>query len=145
MVKVWLGGWNFFLQFESSVAAHIETDTSLVLPCVSSLYVVLPDCDYVWVKHSELLPSMNVSNSGQRLRGPPPNGTPMIPGARPTLDQRNGSGVSGVNGGSTANERNPSGTQMSRAEKFEDEKRRIIESCFGKKEPDGSSEFMINM
>jgi len=27
---------------------------------------------------------------------------------------------------------------MSRAEKFEDEKRRIIESCFGKKEPDGS-------
>lgn len=27
---------------------------------------------------------------------------------------------------------------MSRAEKFEDEKKRIIESCFGKKETDGS-------
>ena len=27
---------------------------------------------------------------------------------------------------------------MSRAERFEDEKRRIIESCFGKKDPDGS-------
>jgi hypothetical protein len=27
---------------------------------------------------------------------------------------------------------------MSRAERFEDEKRRIIESCFGKKDEDGS-------
>ncbi len=27
---------------------------------------------------------------------------------------------------------------MSRAERFEDEKRRIIDSCFGKKGPDGS-------
>lgn len=84
---------------------------------------------------------MNANNSGQRLRGPPPNGVPMIPGARPTLDQRNGSGVSGVNAASAGSDRNPSGTQMSRAEKFEDEKRRIIETCFGKKEPDGSSEF----
>ena len=81
---------------------------------------------------------MNVSNSGQRLRGPP-NGAPLIPGARPNLDQRNGSGLSGVNAASAASDRNASGTQMSRAEKFEDEKRRIIESCFGKKEPDGSS------
>lgn len=31
------------------------------------------------------------------------------------------------------------GTLMSRAEKFEDEKGRIIESCFGKRETDGSS------
>lgn len=31
------------------------------------------------------------------------------------------------------------GTLMSRAEKFEDEKKRIIESCFGKRETDGSS------
>lgn len=82
---------------------------------------------------------MNVSNSGQRLRGPPPNGAPLIPGARPTLDQRNGSGLSGVNTAPAASDRSASGTQMSRAEKFEDEKRRIIESCFGKKEPDGSS------
>ena len=82
---------------------------------------------------------MNVSNSGQRLRGPPPNGAPLIPGARPSLDQRNGSGPSGANTTSGASDRSVSGTQMSRAEKFEDEKRRIIESCFGKKEPDGSS------
>lgn len=38
------------------------------------------------------------------------------------------------NGGSAS-----TGAAMSRAEKFEDEKRRIVESCFGKKEPDGSS------
>jgi exocyst complex component 1 len=38
----------------------------------------------------------------------------------------NGSG--GVNGSNG----------MSRAERFEDEKRRIIDSCFGKKEEDGS-------
>jgi hypothetical protein len=30
--------------------------------------------------------------------------------------------------------------QKSRAELFEDEKRRIIESCFAKKEPDGACE-----
>ena len=30
------------------------------------------------------------------------------------------------------------GSFMSRAEKFEDEKRRIIESCFAKKGPDGT-------
>ena len=79
---------------------------------------------------------MNASNSGQRLRGPPPNGAPLIPSARPNLDQRNGSGLSAVN---AASDRIAPVTQMSRAEKFEDEKRRIIESCFGKKEPDGSS------
>jgi hypothetical protein len=31
------------------------------------------------------------------------------------------------------------GNVMSRAEKFEDEKRRIIESCFAKKGPDGNT------
>ena len=82
---------------------------------------------------------MNVSNSGQRLRGAP-NGAPLGPGARPIQDQRSGSGLSVIHGASAASDRNTSGTQMSRAEKFEDEKRRIIESCFGKKEPDGSSE-----
>ena len=30
---------------------------------------------------------------------------------------------------------------MSRAERFEDEKRRIIDSCFNKKDEDGSSEY----
>jgi exocyst complex component 1 len=29
---------------------------------------------------------------------------------------------------------------MSRAERFEDEKRRIIDSCFGKRDEDGSCE-----
>jgi hypothetical protein len=37
-------------------------------------------------------------------------------------------GPGGVNGGAG----------MSKAEKFEDEKRRIIDSCFGKKDEDGS-------
>ena len=81
---------------------------------------------------------MNVSNSGQRLRGPP-NGAPLGPGGRPIQDQRNGSALSVTNGASAHSDRNASGAQMSRAEKFEDEKKRIIESCFGKKEPDGSS------
>jgi hypothetical protein len=31
---------------------------------------------------------------------------------------------------------------MSRAERFEDEKRRIIDSCFGKKDEDGSCKIM---
>lgn len=30
------------------------------------------------------------------------------------------------------------GREMTRAERFEDEKRRIIESCFGKRDDDGS-------
>lgn len=32
----------------------------------------------------------------------------------------------------------PYGREMSRAEKFEEEKRRIVESCFNKKDVDGS-------
>jgi hypothetical protein len=32
----------------------------------------------------------------------------------------------------------PGGRDMSRAERFEDEKRRIIDSCFNKKDEDGS-------
>jgi hypothetical protein len=31
------------------------------------------------------------------------------------------------------------GRDMSRAERFEDEKRRIIDSCFSKRDDDGSS------
>jgi hypothetical protein len=42
------------------------------------------------------------------------------------MDGENGPG--GVNGNNG----------MTRAERFEDEKRRIIESCFGKKDDDGS-------
>jgi hypothetical protein len=33
----------------------------------------------------------------------------------------------------------PNGREQSRAERFEDEKRRIIDSCFSKKDEDGSS------
>jgi hypothetical protein len=40
----------------------------------------------------------------------------------------------GRNGGFTG----PGEATMSRAEKFEDEKRRIIQSCFSKKDSDGS-------
>lgn len=77
---------------------------------------------------------MNTGNPGQRLRGPS-NGTYMGPGpgSRPTQDQRN------VSSNPTAMSNGNSGQpEMSRAEKFEDEKKRIIESCFGKKEQDGS-------
>jgi len=81
---------------------------------------------------------MNVSNTTQRLRGAPDGA--LGPGGRPIQDNRTGSNNSVVNGASGGRDRNASGPQMSRAEKFEDEKRRIIESCFGKKEPDGASE-----
>ena len=73
---------------------------------------------------------MNPSNS-QRVRGAP-NGAALGAGGRPVQEYRNGSNSSAMNGG-------PAVASMSRAEKFEDEKKRIIETCFGKKEPDGSS------
>lgn len=46
------------------------------------------------------------------------------------MDGSSRSGSGGVNGSDRGG--------MSRAERFEDEKRRIIDSCFGKKDPDGS-------
>ena len=57
-------------------------------------------------------------------RGPPPGSTAEGSGRPPPIAV-NGIPHAPINA-------------MSRAEKFEDEKRRIIESCFGKKEPDGS-------
>ena len=45
------------------------------------------------------------------------------------MDGSYSNGPGGVNG---------SNGTMSRAERFEDEKRRIIESCFSKKDEDGS-------
>ena len=80
-------------------------------------------------------------NPTQRPRGPS-NGAPLGPGPRLVQDQRNASTVSSVSGLSQPmpSDRSNSGAQMSRAERFEDEKRRIIQSCFGKKEPDGSSQ-----
>ena len=83
---------------------------------------------------------MNVSTAGQRPRGFP-NG--LGPGARPVQDHRNGSNMSAVSSASTNDTRNPAGLELSgaeRAERFEDEKKRIIESCFGKKEEDGSGQ-----
>ena len=68
---------------------------------------------------------MSYNDSSPRSRGPP-NGSKPGPNVRPTQEVRNGGPP------------NPS-VHMTRAEKFEDEKRRIIESCFGKKEADGSS------
>ena len=35
----------------------------------------------------------------------------------------------------------PNGREMTRAERFEDEKKRIIDSCFNKKDDDGSSSY----
>ena len=78
---------------------------------------------------------MNVSTAGQRPRGPPSG---LGPGARPVQDHRNGSNISAMSSASANDSRNPPGSEMSRAEIFEDEKKRIIESCFNKKEPDGS-------
>ena len=78
---------------------------------------------------------MNVSTNGQRPRGLP-NG--LGPGARPVQDHRNGSNMSAMSSASANDSRNPPASEMSGAEMFEDEKKRIIESCFGKKEPDGS-------
>lgn len=80
---------------------------------------------------------MNVSTAGQRPRGPP-NG--LGPGGRPVQDHRNGSNISAMSSASANDSRNRSGSEMSRAETFEDEKKRIIESSFAKKEADGSGQ-----
>lgn len=80
---------------------------------------------------------MNVSTAGQRPRGPP-NG--LAPGGRPVQDHRSGSNLSATNSASANDSRTPAGPEMSRAEIFEDEKKRIIESCFNKKEADGSGQ-----
>lgn len=80
---------------------------------------------------------MNSSDYGQRPRAPPAplngvNGVHIPSGARYVQDQRNGNAPP-VQTGAEA------GAQTNRAERFEDEKKRIIESCFSKKEADGSS------
>lgn len=80
---------------------------------------------------------MNVSTAGQRPRGPP-NG--LGPGGRPIPEHRNGSNMSAMSSASASDSRNTQGSEMSRAEIFEDEKKWIIESCFNKKEADGSGQ-----
>lgn len=68
---------------------------------------------------------MNIRDQVQRVRGPA-SGPPSVLGSRPSQESRNAGAGPVV---------------MSRAERFEDEKRRIIDSCFGKKDADGSSRF----
>ncbi|KAK2736840.1 hypothetical protein FQN57_000520 [Myotisia sp. PD_48] len=63
-----------------------------------------------------------------RPRAPPSNASPHKDN-RPGGDPRNGSSPLP----------SPSPSAMSRADKFEDEKRRIIQSCFSKKDNDGST------
>jgi hypothetical protein len=65
-------------------------------------------------------------SSRDRSRVPAPNDVPPHREPRRMGDGRNG-GFAG-----------PGEATMSRAEKFEDEKRRIIQSCFSKKDSDGS-------
>lgn len=64
-------------------------------------------------------------NGRERPRAFPPSGSPAR--GRTPVDGRNGSGGF------------PGSTGMSRAEKFEDEKRRLVQSCFSKRDTDGSS------
>ena len=64
----------------------------------------------------------------------------MPNGARFVHEQRNGMIPPPQHGGENGNL--SSGAQTSRAERFEDEKKRIIESCFGKKEADGSCNYI---
>ncbi|KAI4169355.1 MAG: hypothetical protein LQ343_005748 [Gyalolechia ehrenbergii] len=73
---------------------------------------------------------MNAGGPAQRIREPS-NGNVNGPPVRPPL-QQNGSG-----GGSSGSY--PPKAPMSRAERFEDEKKRIIESCFSKRDADGSA------
>lgn len=63
---------------------------------------------------------MYVSDISQRQRGQP-NGPGL--GGQTASQSQNGAGVSGG---------------MSKAERFENEKKRIIDSCFAKKDTDGS-------
>lgn len=66
-------------------------------------------------------------NGRDRPRGPPSGDLPP-----PQRDPRRG--ADGRNGGMPA----PADSSMSRAEKFEDEKKRIIQSCFARKDNDGT-------
>lgn len=72
---------------------------------------------------------MNAGEPAQRMRGPP-NGNINRPPGQPHMHQNVGNAAN--NGAS------PPRAPMSRAERFEDEKKRIIESCFSKNDPDGS-------
>jgi hypothetical protein len=59
--------------------------------------------------------------------------------SQPPRRPANGAGVDGKLQSDPRNGVGNATAGMSRAEKFEDEKRRFIESCFSKKDNDGSS------
>lgn len=85
---------------------------------------------------------MNTNDPAHRSRGPPAASSASF-SQRAAQDVRNGLSpeiniVSATGVSRNAGTVMSPGTLMSRAEKFEDEKRRIIESCFGKRETDGS-------
>ena len=65
-------------------------------------------------------------NGRERTRMPPGGDTPPLRDPRRGGDGQNGAFDS------------PADSQMSRAERFEDEKRRIIQHCFGKKDKDAA-------
>ncbi|KAI4284463.1 MAG: hypothetical protein L6R35_004911, partial [Caloplaca aegaea] len=72
---------------------------------------------------------MDAREAGQRMRAPPNGNTNSQP--RQVHLQQN-AGSAAVNGS------HPPRPPMSRAERFEDEKKRIIDSCFSKTDTDGS-------
>lgn len=85
---------------------------------------------------------MNPNDPAHRSRGPPVAFSASF-NQRSAQDSRNGVSPQINIVGTTGISRNAGtimspGSLNSRAEKFEDEKRRIIESCFGKREADGS-------
>lgn len=63
---------------------------------------------------------------------------PMAGDTPPLRDPRRPDGRNGAFGA-------PTESSMSRAEKFEDEKRRIIGSCFNKKDNDGSCAWAFSL
>ena len=80
---------------------------------------------------------MSANDFAQRPRGPP---ALVTGGLNPRAAQDNRNGISTTTGiVSSAGASRSAGPPMTRAEKFEDEKKRIVESCFGKREADGSS------
>ncbi|KAI4173572.1 MAG: hypothetical protein LQ346_008406 [Caloplaca aetnensis] len=80
---------------------------------------------------------MNAGEPGQRMRGPP-NGNTHRPPGQPHMQQTAGSAA---NNGAHP----PPRTPMSRAERFEDEKKRIIESCFSKNDQDATESYITHI
>lgn len=65
------------------------------------------------------------------------NQQPLYPGSRQPPPLSNGARNGSASGPTGVKQPEPLETTQSRAARFEDEKRRIIESCFNKRDPDG--------